>query len=75
MCVILCGNAPPTSDYEAISLLLWAAHDLALLKSSGNWQVSSVLLPLGLRSRNCPNASFPAEKEFRGEVTPGDLAT
>lgn len=57
------------------SLLLWAAHDLALLESSGTWQVSSVLLPLGLRSLNCPDASFPAEKEFRGEVTPGDLAT
>ena len=54
MCIILGGNAPSTPDYEALSLLLWPAHDPALLTSPGHWQVSAVLLPWGLRCLIAP---------------------
>ena len=47
-----------------LSLLLWPAHNLALLKSSGNWQVSSVLLPLGLRSLTAPAPRSQQERNL-----------
>ena len=39
--------------------------------------LAGLISPAALRTEmsNCPSALFPAEKEFGGELTPGDLAT